>query len=543
MAVKFEYKKIFDLKKPKIKYRLITKKGVSVKKINGKKFLFINPKLLSDLAYNAYKDVSFLLRTSHLKQVASILNDPEASDNDKYMAYIFLKNAQIASDFELPVCQDTGTAIVIAKKGEKVITDSDDEKYITKGIFDAYTKENLRYSQVIPVSMYEEKNSGSNLPAQIEIYSENSLNYEFLFIAKGGGSANKTFLFQETKAILTPDRLKNFLVEKMREIGTAACPPYHLAFVIGGPSAEFVLKTVKLASVGYLDGLPFKPAEKSIAFRDKELEEYLLEQSYKIGYGAQFGGKYFALDVRVIRLFRHGASCPIGVGLSCMAHRQIYGLINEKGVWLEELEKNPARFIPKEAEEKYSKQSGISIDLNKDIKDVLKELSKYPIGTRFLLNGKIVVARDIAHSRFRDMIEKGEKLPEYLFKYPIFYAGPAKKPKNKPSGSLGPTTAGRMDPYVELLQSRGASLIMIAKGNRSSVVRESCKKYGGFYLGAPGGPAAYLADKTVKKVEVIDFHELGMEAVWLIEVENFPVFMLVDDKGNDFFLNIKNSRV
>ncbi|MCX7910749.1 MAG: FumA C-terminus/TtdB family hydratase beta subunit, partial [Endomicrobia bacterium] len=426
-------------------------------------------------------------------------------------------------------------ATVIAKKGERVFTGVDDEKYLSKGIFNTFQKENLRYSQNIPINMYDEKNTGTNLPAQIDIYSVPGNEYEFLFIAKGGGSANKTFLYQETAAILTPENLKPFLVEKMKLIGTSACPPYHLVFVIGGTSAEYVLKTIKLASTGYLDEIPTHPTNKSYGFRDVEMEKYLLEEAYKLGYGAQFGGKYFALDVRVIRLPRHGASCPIGIGLSCMAHRQALAKINEKGIWLEELERNPERFMKDEWRERYGKRNGVVIDLNKPMKEILSEISKYSIGTRLLLNGRIVVARDLAHKKFKEMLDNGKSLPEYLFNHPIYYAGPAKKPKNKPSGSMGPTTAGRMDFYVDLLQSKGASMIMIAKGNRNQQVTDACRKYGGFYLGSPGGPAAYLAEKCIKKLECIDFPELGMEAVWMIEVEDFPAFIIVDNKGNELY--------
>lgn len=533
--MKFEFKKIISYPKQKVKYRLITKDYVKKIKCRGHEFLKIDPKAIEILSREAFRDIEFLYRTKHLQQTASILDDPQASDNDKYIAYLFIENAIISKNFELPLCQDTGTSTVIAWKGESVITGGDDEKYISKGIFDTFQKENLRYSQTIPIDMYNEKNSGTNLPAQIDIYSTKGDEYEFLFIAKGGGSANKTFLYQETAAILTPEKLKAFLVEKMRSIGTAACPPYHLVFVIGGTSAEYVLKTVKLASTGYLDDISTKPNDKSYGFRDKEMEDYLLEEAYKLGYGAQFGGKYFALDVRVIRLPRHGASCPIGVGLSCMAHRQALAKINEKGVWLEELERNPERFMKEEWREIYGKRNGVFIDLNRPMKEVLLEISKYPVGTRLLLNGKIVVARDLAHKRFKEIYDREGKLPDYLFKYPIYYAGPAKKPKNKPSGSMGPTTAGRMDSYVEFLQSKGASMIMIAKGNRTQIVADSCKKYGGFYLGSPGGPAAYLADRCIKKVECIDFEDLGMEAVWLIDVEDFPAFIIVDDKGNDLY--------
>ncbi len=533
--MRFEFKKILLPKKQNLKFRLLTKDFVKRVKAGGVKFLKVEPKALEILSKEAFRDLEFLYREEHLKQTASILEDPSASDNDKYIAYLFIENAIISKEFELPLCQDTGTATVIAKKGDMVFTGVDDEKYISKGIFETFQKENLRYSQTIPLDMYKEKNSGTNLPAQIDIYSVEGDEYEFIFIAKGGGSANKTFLYQQTAALLTPQKLKPFLVEKMKLIGTAACPPYHLVFVIGGTSAEYVLKVVKLASCGYLDGLPSKPTDKSYGFRDMDMEKYLLDQAYKLGFGAQFGGKYFALDVRVIRLPRHGASCPIGIGLSCMAHRQVIGKINEKGVWLEELCRNPEKFMKDEWREKYGRTNGVVIDLNKPIKDTLAELSKYPCGTRLLLNGKIVVARDLAHKRFKEMIDSGKPLPDYLMKYPVYYAGPAKKPKNKPSGSMGPTTAGRMDDYVEILQSKGASMIMIAKGNRSQTVTDSCKKYGGFYLGSPGGPAAYLADRCIKKVDLIDFPELGMEAVWLIEVENFPAFIIIDDKGNDLY--------
>ena len=537
--MKFEFKKIMDYEKKKVDYKLITKDYVEVVKFKDEKILKVKPKALEILSREAFKDIEFLYRSEHLKQTADILNDPEASDNDKYIAYLFLEDAIISKNFELPLCQDTGTATVVAKKGEFVITGVEDEEYISKGIFETFQKENLRYSQTLPIDMYKEKNSQTNLPAQIDIYSKSGMDYEFLFIAKGGGSANKMFLFQETAAILTQEKLKQFLVEKMKSIGTAACPPYHLVFVIGGTSAEYVLKTVKLASTGYLDNLPTEPNNKSYGFRDINMEKILIEESYKIGYGAQFGGKYFALDVRVIRLPRHGASCPIGIGLSCMAHRQALGLINEKGIWLEKLENNPEKFMKEEWRKKYGTKNGVVIDLNRPMSEVLKEISKYPVGTRLLLNGKIIVARDLAHKKFKEILDSGKALADYLLNHPVYYAGPAKKPKNKPSGSLGPTTAGRMDSYVQMLQSKGASMIMIAKGNRSAVVKESCKKYGGFYLGSPGGPAAYLADRCIKKVDVVDFPELGMEAVWMIEVENFPVFILTDDKGNDFFEKVK----
>ena len=451
-----------------------------------------------------------------------------------------LENAAISAQFELPFCQDTGTATVIAKKGEQVWTRSDDTELISRGVWEAYTKENLRYSQTVPLDMYKEKNSGNNLPAQIDIYSKKGMDYEFLFVTKGGGSANKTMLYQETKATLTPEKLKPFLIEKMKSLGTAACPPYHIAFVIGGTSAEMCLKTVKLASTGCLDGLPDAGNEGGRAFRDRALEQELLKAAYTLGYGAQFGGKYFAHDVRVIRLPRHGASAPIGMGVSCSADRNILARIDRNGLWLEELERDPGRLIPKEIKARFSSCANcVSIDLNRPMKEITAELSKYPVGARLSLNGKIVVARDLAHAKFKELLDQGKPLPQYLKDHPVYYAGPAKQPKNKPSGSFGPTTAGRMDSYVDLLQSKGASLVMIAKGNRSQAVTVACKKYGGFYLGSPGGPAALLAERNIKKVETLDYPELGMEAVWSIEVEDFPAFILVDDKGNDFFTRAK----
>ncbi|PIS47862.1 MAG: fumarate hydratase [Elusimicrobia bacterium CG08_land_8_20_14_0_20_51_18] len=533
----FKYEKMFQLSPDKTEYRLLSKKFLkTVKGPGNAKILKIEPEALSLIAREAFRDISFLLRTKHQEQVAAIFKDPEATENDKFMAYCLLENSVISADFELPFCQDTGTAIVMGKKGQRVWTDCDDEKELARGIFETYTKENLRYSQTLPLSMYQEKNSGNNLPPQIELYAAEGGEYDFLFIAKGGGSANKTFFYQETKALLNPASLKKFMVEKMKTLGTAACPPYHIAFVIGGTSAEFCLKTVKLASVGYLDGLPESGNEQGRAFRDRELEKELLQEACNIGFGAQFGGKYFAHDIRVIRLSRHGASCPVGLGVSCSADRQAKGKINSQGIWLEKFETDPGRLIPADIRKKYSSCSGcISVDLNRDMKEVLADLSKYPVGTRLYLNGRIIVARDIAHAKFKELLDAGKPLPEYLLKHPVYYAGPAKTPKGKPSGSFGPTTAGRMDFYVELLQGKGASMIMIAKGNRSDQVTAACKKYGGFYLGSPGGPAALLAKNNIKKVEVLDYPELGMEAVWSIEAENFPAFMLVDDKGNDFF--------
>ena len=536
IKLKFEYQEMFELSKGKTKFRLITKEGVKVIKAGEREILEIKPEALATLARKAVRDVSFLLRTAHQEQVAKIFSDPEASENDKFIAYCMLENADISARFELPFCQDTGTATVVAKKGEQVWTGANDIEWLSKGIWEAYTTENLRYSQTLPLTMYEEKNSGNNLPAQIDIYAVSGMKYEFLFVTKGGGSANKTMLYQETKATLTPEKLKPFLVEKMKSLGTAACPPYHIAFVIGGTSAEMCLKTVKLASAGYLDGLPETGNQLGRAFRDKALEAELLEATYKLGYGAQFGGKYFAHDIRVIRLPRHGASAPIGMGLSCSADRNILARADKDGLWLEEMERDPGRLIPKEVRSKFSSCSNcVSIDLNRPMKEILAELSKHPIGTRLSLNGRIVVARDIAHAKFKALIDSGKDLPEYLKKHPVYYAGPAKTPKGKPAGSFGPTTAGRMDSYVDLFQTKGASMVMIAKGNRSQAVTDACKKHGGFYLGSPGGPAALLAERNIRKVETLDYPELGMEAVWAIEVEDFPAFILVDDKGNDFF--------
>lgn len=533
----FFYQDPFPLGKEKTKYRLLSKDGISVKDFNGQKMLVVEPEVLTFLANQAMRDVSFLLRAEHNEMVAKILSDPEASENDKTVALAFLKNAEISANFELPFCQDTGTATIVAKKGQNVFTGANDAEYLSKGVYKTYTEENLRYSQTVALDMYNEKNTGTNLPAQIDIYATEGDEYKFLFLAKGGGSANKTYLFQETKALLNPETLEKFLIEKMKTIGTAACPPYHLAIVIGGTSAEANLKTVKLASAKYLDELPTTGNEHGRAFRDIELEQKILKASQQLGLGAQFGGKYFCLDVRVIRLPRHGASCPVGMGVSCSADRNVKAKINKDGIWLEELDRNPGRLIPDEYRTK--EEAGIPIDLNRPMKEILAELSKYPVGTALRLNGTLIVGRDIAHAKFKEIIDSGKELPEYLKKYPIYYAGPAKTPKGKPSGSFGPTTAGRMDSYVELLQSRGASMIMIAKGNRSQQVTDSCKKYGGFYLGSIGGPAALLAEKNIKKVECIDFPELGMEAVWKIEVENFPAFILVDDKGNDFFSKFK----
>ena len=529
----FKYQDPFPLGPDSTKYRLLSKDGVSVATFEGKEVLKITPSVLTFLANQAMRDVSFLLRPEHNAMVAKILTDPEASMNDKGVAIALLRNAEVSAKFELPICQDTGTATIVGKKGQQVWTGVKDEEYLSQGVYKTYTEENLRYSQTVALDMYKEINTGTNLPAQIDIYATEGMEYKFLFVAKGGGSANKNYLFQETKALLTPANLLKFLVEKMKSLGTAACPPYHLAFVIGGTSAEGCLKTVKLASTKYYDTLPTQGNDHGQAFRDVELEKKLIEAAGKLGIGAQFGGKYFAHDVRVIRLPRHGASCPVGMGVSCSADRNVKAKINKDGIWLEELDRDPGRLIPDAYRRKH--EHGVKVNLNKPMKEILAELTKHPVSTSLLLTGTIVVGRDIAHAKFKEIIDAGKPVPEYLLKYPIYYAGPAKTPAGKPSGSFGPTTAGRMDSYVDLLQSKGASLIMIAKGNRSQQVTDACKKYGGFYLGSIGGPAALLAEENIKKVECIDFPELGMEAVWKIEVVDFPAFILVDDKGNDFF--------
>ncbi|GAB4302257.1 MAG: fumarate hydratase [Desulfuromonadia bacterium] len=531
----FVYQEPFPLAKDETKYYKIegSEQYVAVDTFNGQEVLRVCPEALSILANTALRDVSFLLRPEHNEMVAKILTDPEASQNDKGVALAFLRNAEIAANFELPICQDTGTATIVGKKGQQVWTGVNDEEWLSKGVYKTYTEENLRYSQTVALDMYREVNTGTNLPAQIDLYATSGMEYKFLFLAKGGGSANKTYLYQETKALLTPDKLFSFLVEKMKSLGTAACPPYHIAFVIGGTSAEACLKTVKLASAKYLDGLPTEGNEHGRAFRDIELEKKLLEAAQKLGIGAQFGGKYFAHDVRVIRLPRHGASCPVGMGVSCSADRNIKAKITRDGLFVEAMDRNPGRLIPEQYRGKHG--HGVRIDLNRPMKEILAELSKYPVATPLLLTGTIIVGRDIAHAKFKEILDAGKPLPDYLKNHPIYYAGPAKTPPGKPSGSFGPTTAGRMDSYVDLLQSHGGSLIMIAKGNRSQQVTDACKKHGGFYLGSIGGPAAVLAEENIKKVECIDFPELGMEAVWKIEVEDFPAFILVDDKGNDFF--------
>jgi fumarate hydratase class I len=532
MTAEFVYQDPFPLGRDMTEYRLLTRDYVSNASFEGSKIIKIDPEGLTLLAEEAFRDVSHLYRTSHLKQLAKILDDPEASRNDRYVALEMLKNAVIASELEFPMCQDTGTAIVIGKKGQQVWTGPYDEEALSKGIYQAYTKNNLRYSQNAPLTMYDEKNTGCNLPAQIDLCATGGDAYEFLFIAKGGGSANKTFLYQETKAILHNDTLLEFMGNKLKTLGTAACPPYHLAFVVGGTSAEANLKTVKLATAGYLDHLPTTGNDWGQAFRDRELEEKLLKLSQLLGIGAQFGGKYFCHDVRVIRLPRHGASCPIGLGVSCSADRNIKAKITREGIFLEKLERNPAQFLP---EPKASDDEAVAIDLDQPMDEILAKLSQYPVPTRVMLTGKLVVARDIAHARLKERLDRGEGLPQYFKDHIIYYAGPAKTPKGYASGSFGPTTAGRMDPYVALFQQHGGSTVMLAKGNRSAAVKDACKKYGGFYLGSIGGPAARLGKECITHMETLEYPELGMEAIFSITVKDFPAFIIIDDKGNDFF--------
>ena len=539
MATKpFKYQEPFPLGKDTTEYYLLTKDGVSVETCHGKEVLVVEPEALTHLANTATRDVAFMLRREHNEMVAKILHDPEASENDKYVALTMLRNAEVACKGQLPFCQDTGTAIIVGKKGQQVWTGGGDEEALSLGVYKTYTEENLRYSQNAPLDMYKEVNTGCNLPAQIDLYAVDGMEYKFLFVAKGGGSANKTYLFQETKALLNPDTLVKFLVEKMKTLGTAACPPYHIAFVIGGTSAETNLKTVKLASTKYYDNLPTSGNEYGRAFRDVELEKVVLKAAQESGIGAQFGGKYFAHDVRIIRMPRHGASCPVGMGVSCSADRNIKAKITKDGLWIEKLDDKPGELIPEELRQA-GEGNAVKIDLNRPMKEILAELDKYPVATRLSLNGTIIVGRDIAHAKIKERLDAGEDMPQYLKDHPIYYAGPAKTPKGMASGSFGPTTAGRMDSYVDQVQSKGGSMIMIAKGNRSQQVTDACKAHGGFYLGSIGGPAAILAQNNIKKVECLEYPELGMEAIWKIEVEDFPAFILVDNKGNDFFKQIK----
>jgi fumarate hydratase class I len=530
----FQFQDLLPIREDTTSYRLLTKDYISEFEGNKKTFLQLEPQALSLLTSEAMRDISHLFRSTHLAQLQLILKDPEASPNDRFVALELLKNANIASGFILPSCQDTGTAIVMGKKGQTVYTGFSDEKAIAQGVYETFQNSNLRYSQLAPLDLYKEVNTGSNLPAQIEIYATEGDEYKFLFITKGGGSANKTFLFQETKALLNPTSLLAFLEKKIKTLGTSACPPYHLAIVIGGTSAEYCLKTAKLASTHYLDSLPTSGNLLGQGFRDLEMEEKVLVLAQNTRIGAQFGGKYFCHDARVIRLPRHGASCPVAIAVSCSADRQALGKITRDGIYLEKLERDPAHYLP-DIDEKHLEQEVVSIDLHNSMSAIRQKLSQYPIRTRLSLSGPLIVARDIAHAKIKDRIEKGEPMPDYMKDFMVYYAGPAKTPSGYASGSFGPTTAGRMDSYVELFQSLGGSLVMLAKGNRSQTVTDSCKKFGGFYLGSIGGPAARLAKDCIKKVEVLEYPELGMEAVWKIEVENFPAFIIVDDKGNNFF--------
>jgi fumarate hydratase class I len=537
----FFYQDPFPLGPDITEYECISKEHVSVAEFDGKPILKVDPEGLTLLAAEAIKAINFTLRPAHLAQVAAILDDPDASENDRMVALMMLKNAEIAAHGILPFCQDTGTATIIGKKGQQVWTGCDDAELLSKGIYQTYIRENLRYSQTAPLTMYDEVNTRTNLPAQIDLYATEGDTYKFLFVSKGGGSANKTFLYQETKALLNPDRLREFCLEKLKSLGTAACPPYHLAFVIGGTSAENCLKTVKMASTKYLDELPAEGNEHGRAFRDLELERDLLHMAREVGIGAQFGGKYFALDVRVIRLPRHGASCPVGIGVSCSADRQAKAKITRDGIFIEKLETNPGRFIP--AKYRDWKFKGVEINLDLGMEETLKTLGKYPVTTALSLSGTIIVARDAAHATLKQILESTGELPDYIKEYPVYYAGPAKTPAGMPSGSFGPTTAGRMDSYVDLFQSHGGSMVMLAKGNRSKAVTDACHKHGGFYLGSAGGPAALLAQEHIRSQEVVAFPELGMEAVWKITVENFPAFILVDNKGNDFFTQLNQCPV
>ncbi|MCM1517088.1 MAG: fumarate hydratase [Pseudoflavonifractor sp.] len=538
MATKpFKYQEMFPMSEDKTEYYHLTSDYVKVENWGGHEFLVIDPEALTVLANQATHDNAFMLRREHNEMVAKILHDPEASKNDKFVALTMLRNAEVAAKGQLPFCQDTGTAIIHGHKGQNVYTGCNDEERLSEGVYKTYTENNLRYSQNAPLNMFDEVNTGCNLPAQIDLHAGEGMEYEFLFVAKGGGSANKTYLYQETKALLNPDKLLPFLVEKMKSLGTAACPPYHIAFVIGGTSAEMNLATVKKASVKYYDNLPTEGNELGHAFRDVELEKQLLKAAQEIGLGAQFGGKYFAHDVRVIRLPRHGASCPVGLGVSCSADRNVKAKINRDGLWIEKLDANPGELIPEEYR-RPGEGDAIKIDLNRPMPEILAELSKYPVSTRLSLNGTIIVGRDIAHAKIKERLDRGEEMPQYLKDHPIYYAGPAKTPAGMASGSFGPTTAGRMDSYVDQFQAAGGSMVMIAKGNRSKQVTDACHKHGGFYLGSIGGPAAILAQNSIKKVELLEYPELGMEAIWKIEVEDFPAFILVDDKGHDFFTEI-----
>ena len=534
----FRYQPLIELGEDKTEYYLLTKDYVSVSEFEGKPILKVEKEGLTAMAQAAFRDVSFLLREDHNRQVAKILDDPEASENDKYVALTFLRNAEVAAKGQLPLCQDTGTAIIHGEKGQQVWTGCCDEEALSLGVYNTYTQENLRYSQNAPLNMYDEVNTKCNLPAQIDIHAHEGMEYHFLCVTKGGGSANKTYLYQETKALLNPSTLVPFLIEKIKTLGTAACPPYHIAFCIGGTSAEKNLLTVKLASTHYYDELPTTGNEFGRAFRDVELEKQVLEEANRIGLGAQFGGKYLAHDIRIVRMPRHGASCPVGMGVSCSADRNIKCKINKDGIWIEKLDDQPARHIPEHLRNA-GEGDAVRIDLNQPMSEVLKELDKYPVSTRLSLNGTIIVGRDIAHAKIKERLDAGEPMPEYLKNHPIYYAGPAKTPAGLPCGSMGPTTAGRMDSYVDLFQSHGGSMIMLAKGNRSQQVTDACQKHGGFYLGSIGGPAAILAQNNIKSIECVEYPELGMEAIWKIEVVDFPAFILVDNKGNDFFKQLK----
>ena len=537
----FHYQPIFEFGADETPYRKLTSDGVSIISVDGREMLKVEPDVLRLVSRTAFDDVAHLLRPAHLVQLRKILDDSEASRNDKFVALELLRNANIAAGRVLPGCQDTGTAIVMGHKGENVLTSSNDEIAISQGIFDAYSLRNLRYSQMAPLDMYTEKNTGSNLPAQIEIYAEPGDEYELLFVAKGGGSANKSFLYQETKALLNPTTLSQFVESNLKTIGTSACPPYHLALVIGGTSAEFTMKTLKLATTKYLDRLPTTGNEHGRAFRDVDMERQVFEIARQIGIGAQFGGKYFAHDVRVIRLPRHGASCPVGLGVSCSADRQALAKITRDGVYIEQLEENPAKYLPDVIDDELP-EDVVRIDLNRPMSEILAELTKYPVATRLSLSGSMIVARDIAHAKLKERLDAGEDLPEYFKNHMVYYAGPAKKPEGRASGSFGPTTAGRMDSYVDLFQARGGSMVMLAKGNRSQQVTDACKSHGGFYLGSIGGPAARLADHSIRKVEVQEYPELGMEAIWKIDIEDFPAFIVIDDKGNDFYAPLMQAR-